>query len=70
MMNKQIQDFARQTLRDGLGQLPESTQFIFKKMYSPNDTTKPINDVVDSMPADKLDWAMQQVQRSLDKLAA
>lgn len=27
----------------------------------------PINDVVDKMPEDKLDWAMQQVQRTINK---
>jgi hypothetical protein len=28
----------------------------------------PINDVVDLMPPEQLDWAMQQVQASLDKM--
>jgi hypothetical protein len=27
-----------------------------------------INDVVDLMPPEQLDWAMQQVQASLDKM--
>lgn len=29
----------------------------------------PINDVVDAMPAKQLDWAMQQVENSINKLA-
>lgn len=66
-MNNQLQEFARQNLKDGLAQLPESWQTMFKRMYSHENLDADINDVVDSVPEDKLDWAMQQVQRSLDK---
>lgn len=67
-MNNQLQEFARQSLKDGLAKLTEGHQMIFKRMYSHKNLELPINDVVDLMPADKLDWAMQQVQRSIDKL--
>lgn len=67
-MNQHLQKFARQWLKDGLAKLPESNHEIFKRMYSHKDLNKPINDVVDAMPADKLDWAMQQVENSLRKL--
>lgn len=66
-MNNQMQDFARSTLKDGLSKLPENWQMLFKKMYSPDDLSVNIEAVVDMVPEDKLDWAMQQVQRSLDK---
>ena len=36
-------------------------------MYSPDDLEKSIDDVVDAMPEKRLDWAMQQIQRTLDK---
>ena len=65
-MNKQLQDFARQTLKTGLMRLPESNHVIFKRMYAPDNLDADINDVVDNMPEDKLNWAMQQVQRSID----
>jgi len=68
-MNNQMQDFARSTLKDGLPKLPEDWQMMFKRMYSPDDLNANIEDVVDMVPEDKLDWAMQQVQRSLDKQA-
>lgn len=67
-MNTQIQDFVRQTLKDGLARLPESNCMLFKRMYSHKNLDADINAVVNQMPEDKLDWAMQQVQRSLDKL--
>ena len=69
-MNKQMQEFARNTLKDGLAQLPEGHQKMFKRMYSPNNLDAQISDVVELMPEDKLDWAMQQVERSLAKLAS
>lgn len=71
-MNKQLQDFARQTIKDGLKKLPESNQRFFIRMYTGGtgyNLGVDIDMVVDEMPADKLDWAMQQVQRSADKLS-
>jgi hypothetical protein len=68
-MNNQLKDFARQQLKDGLAQLPEGWQTMFKRMYANGNLEMPINDVVDKMPDEKLDWAMQQVQKSLEKQA-
>ena len=65
-MNKQLQKFARDTLKEGLSQLPDNQKLTFKRMYSHKNLELPINDVVDQMEPEKLDWAMQQVQRSLD----
>lgn len=66
-MNKQLQAFARTELKEGLARLPEKQQLFFKRLYSHQNLEANINDVVNAMPVDKLDWAMQQVQRSLDK---
>jgi hypothetical protein len=76
-MNEQLQQYARQNLKDGLAQLPEEWQRRFGLMYARDNGRRSvedaeamlINEVVDAMPADKLDWAMQQVQNSIDKLA-
>ena len=68
-MNEQLQNFARTELKNGLARLPESHHLMFKRMYSHKNLEASINDVVNAMPEDKLDWAMQQVQRSIDKLA-
>ena len=55
---------------------------LFKKMYAHTDLSRTrgecqkgtckcldrdINDVVDTMPEEKLDWAMQQVQQTIKK---
>jgi len=68
-MNNQLQDFARVQLKESLNQLPESWQLMFKRMYSEDNLDLPIGEVVDKVPEDKLDWAMQQVERSLEKRA-
>ena len=66
-MNEQLQEFARAKLVEGLAKLPESNQMLFKRMYSHKKLSADIKDVVSAMPEDKLDYAMQQVQHTLDK---
>ena len=75
-MNNQLQEFARQTLKDSLSKLPVDWQDLFKLMYGRNNGVRSvedtklmsIQDVVNEMSPEKLDWAMQQVQNSLLKL--
>jgi len=69
-MNDQMLQFARTTLKDGFSQLPEAYQLMFKRMYSHANLELPIDEVVELVPEEKLDWAMQQVERSLSKLSA
>jgi len=64
-MNDTLQEFARQDLKDGLGECNEQQQLLFKRMYSHKNLDASINDVVDNMPVEKLDWAMQQVSKTL-----
>lgn len=75
-MNEQLQSYARNALLEGLHQLPESHQDFFKLMYGRDDGKRsvedakaiPIKDVVAAMPDSKLDWAIRQVQNSIDKI--
>ena len=69
-MNQQLQSYARETLKQGLAQLPSEWQLIFKRMYAHNHLEWNINQVVDNMSEDKLDWAMQQVDNSIKKHSA
>ena len=64
-MNKQLEDFARKTIKDGLDKLPEGCCDLFKKMYGKIDMD--IHDVVDKMSVEKLENAMDQVERTLIK---
>jgi hypothetical protein len=64
-MNSKLQDFARTALKDGLRQCTEEQQTVFKRMYSHNDLMLPIEEVVDKIEPALLDWAMQQVERTI-----
>lgn len=66
-MNEQLQNFAREKLREGLAQCTDAQLIIFKRMYSPKNMNADISEVVANMSDDKLDWAMQQVDRTVRK---
>ena len=65
-MNKELQTFARDTLKSDLAKFPEGWQIKFKLMYRSKEMD--INEVVDVMSEEKLDWAMQQVANSIEKI--
>jgi len=67
-MNDKLKQFAREDLKAGLSKLPESWQFMFKRLYSTNNLKATIDEVVDNMPDEDLDVAMMQVQNSLSKI--
>lgn len=67
-MNKSISDFTRQQIKEGLKQLPDNWQMMFKRMYSHNNLDCDIVTVVDNMLDEKLDWALSQVENSLKKI--
>lgn len=66
-MNEQLEKYARDTLKTGLLSCTDAQQLVFKRMYSHGNLELSIDAVVDAMKGEDLDWAMQQVQRTLDK---
>lgn len=66
-MNNQLQEFARDELKKGLKQCTEGEQYKFKRMYANGKLDMEINEVVDNMPEEKLDRAMEQVEKTLEK---
>lgn len=66
-MNNKLQTFARSELKKGLHQCTEGEQLIFKKMYAHGNLQLPIDEVVDQMDEEKLDWAMIQIENTLEK---
>ena len=66
-MNEQLERYARQELKAGLFQCNEAQQHLFKRMYSHGNLELDIDSVVDAMPVDKLDRAMDQVERTVTK---
>lgn len=55
---------ARSAIKEGLLECTEQQQIVFKQMYSPGSSDLPIDEVVDKMDADKLGWALQQVENT------
>ena len=66
-MNELLTKTAREYLKENLPILPDASQLLFKRMYSHKNLTLSIGEVVDDMPEEKLDWAMQQVKSTLEK---
>ena len=66
-MNDQLETYARNTLKEGLAQCSNSEQSVFKRMYSHDNLDMPLSKIVDGIDPDQLDWAMDQVTRTLDK---
>ena len=66
-MNEQMQRYARNTTKEGLSRCTSAEQLIFKRMHSPDALDLPINEVVDKIEPEKLDWAMQQILNTLEE---
>lgn len=69
-MNKTIAKFARDQIKAKLALCTEQQQHVFKQMYSHKDLARSIDEAVDAMPDDKLDWALTQIEKTLEKVAA
>lgn len=67
-MNKQVIDFMKDKIKEGLKTLPEGHQMLFKRMYSHGNLDASIDTVVDNMPEEKFDWALTQIDNSHKKL--
>ena len=66
-MNKTLKSATQQILKDLLSQCRKDQQMLFKRMYSHENLELPINDVVDQMDEEKMDWAVSQVERTVEK---
>ena len=67
-MSKTKQQQRRDEIKRILGFLDDHNHLVFKRMYSHKDTTKDINQIVDEMPANQLQWALQQCMASYHKI--
>ena len=64
-MNKTVVKFIREQIKKGLAQLTDKNRMLFNRMYSYDNLNKPVNEVVDNILEDKLNWALTQVENSL-----
>jgi len=80
-MNQTIEDFARSEITKQCESLPTANQRIFRLIYGRKTTVRgiatrsvedaerlSIPDLVTEIPAEKLDWALQQLENTHRKL--
>ena len=58
----------RQIMKDKIKLLPNENQVFFKRMYSHKNLDKPIDLVIDDMEENKLEWALSQIETTLNKI--
>ena len=66
-MNRTMADFGRKKLKELLSQCTESQQLMFKRMYAHDNLDLPIGECVDQMDESKIDWAISQCERTVEK---
>jgi hypothetical protein len=66
-MNKTFEKVGKDILKGLLSQCTEPQQYIFKRMYSHTNLDIPINDAVDNMDPTKIDQAITQCERTVEK---
>jgi hypothetical protein len=67
MKNETIKNAAKSILKELLDECTEGQQLTFKRMYCFKNLELPINEAVDQMDDDKIDWAMTQVEKTVAK---
>ena len=65
-MNDELQDYARSQLKKGLAECTDAQQLLFKRMYSHKNLELSINQVVNNISEEKLNRAIEQVQKTID----
>lgn len=67
MRNETLIKAGKDILKGLLSQCTEGQQMMFKKMYSHKNLELPINEAVDKMDSDRIDWAISQCERTVEK---
>lgn len=67
MKNKTLIKYARTLLKELLAQCSEPQQLMFKRMYNNKNLEAPVDEAVDQMEVDKLDFAVTQVENQIEK---
>ena len=66
-MNALLKNAAKTILKNLLVQCTDDQQMMFKRMYCHKNLELSINEAVDQMKDDKIDWAITQTERTVEK---
>lgn len=64
---KSIYDMGRDEMKKLIKQCTPDQHVFFKRMYSHTNLEMPIDEVIEKIPDIKVGWALQQIQRTIDK---
>jgi hypothetical protein len=64
---QKVKEFKVKLMLDLLNQCTPEQQLFFKRMYSHKNLEKPIEDVVKDLPEEKYNWAICQIENSVEK---
>jgi hypothetical protein len=67
MKNETLKKAAKDILKNLLAQCTEGQQLMFKRMYCHKNLELPIDEAVDQIADDKIDWAISQCERTVNK---
>jgi len=66
-MNKTLNSAAKDILKRLLSECTEGQQIMFKRMYCHKNLELPINEAVDQIDENKIDWAITQTEKTIEK---
>lgn len=66
-MNELLKDSAKKILKELLLQCSHAEQLMFKRMYCSNHLEYSIDQAINQMDANRMDMALNQVQRTVNK---
>lgn len=66
-MNETLKNSAKEILKELLNKCTEPQQRLFKQMYCFDNMELPINEVIEQMDGDNMDWAITQCERTVKK---
>ncbi len=64
-MNETLKNSAKDYLKSLLAKCSEAQQLMFKRMYCHKNLDLPINEAVDQMADDKIDWTVTQCEKTV-----
>ena len=66
-MNKDIENYIRSEIKSNLEKCTDDQVMLFKRMYCHKNLDANIDEAVNSVPSEGLDWAYTQVTNTLKK---
>lgn len=68
MKHPKVIAFTRNLINERLKQIDNAGHIdMFKHMYSHDNLDRPLDEIVDNISPDKLEWALTQIEQTIEK---